>query len=110
MTPGPGGHSNQPVSAFFDRFMCKHIVDYVVQDNSAVRMHSLIHILACSQRSDHNRRLITDAQLQVMRQPVIGFVHDQVNCEWRRRICVMSQLVTNPAQPHFQLLDRSRIQ
>ncbi len=93
MTAGAGGDSDQAIRTFVDGFMREDVVDDVVQHDAAVRVHRLVHVFTRPQRSDDNRYFIADTEFQIVSQPVVGLVNDQVHgkgsCRLRRVGSVM---------------------
>ncbi len=115
MSAGAGGHRDQPVGALLDGFPCKEIIDHVVQDNAAVRVHRIVDVAPRAQRGDHDRDLVLHAKLHVVLEPRVRLVHDLVHRVGSRRPVRMGlvpgvQLLRDALQPDFELIRRARIQ
>ena len=74
-------------------FLRKVVVDYVVQDDTAIRMNSLVDELFSAQRDDDNRQLEFHAHIQIFAQAAVRPVHDLIDGEWRGRLVRVSCIV-----------------
>ena len=81
MAAGAGGHCDQPVGALGDGFAGEGVVDDVVQDQAAIGVDGLVHLLAGAERGDHDGDLLADADGDVVFQSVVAAVDDLVDGE-----------------------------
>ena len=115
MATGARRYGDQAIGAFFYGLVGKHIVDHVVQYHTAPGLHSAVDVLACAQAGNHDGHFIFFADLHIVVQAVIAFVHDLVDgkrCGRRLRVgfVVRGKRLGNFGQPFVQLGGWPRIQ
>ena len=54
-----------------------------MQHNPAVRVDRVVDLRARAQRGDDDRHAVFDDDVHVVVEPVVGAVHDLVDCKWR---------------------------
>ena len=79
MAPCPSRHSDQTIGPFFNRFMCKAVVDDVMQDHTTRTMRRVVQPFLCAQGRDPQWHLVLDANLYVALETGVGFMHDLVH-------------------------------
>jgi len=80
MAAGAGCHQDQAVDAGFQRFLCVADRNHVVQHDAAVAMDRIQHFLGRrAQAGNDDRDLMLDAHFDVVRQAVVGLMHDLVD-------------------------------
>ena len=115
MAAGAGGDQHQPIRALFDRLVGEGLVDHVMDDVAAVGMDGVVHLRPRAEAADDQRDLVLHAQREVLFQPVIGPMHDEVDRVGRRRPLRMRGIMGGEtfldfAQPFVELFNRPRIQ
>ena len=79
MAAGTRRDGYQAVRAFFNGFVGKHIVDHIVQHHAAPGLHRAVDVLTRAQTGNHDRHFVFFADLHVVIESVITFVHDLVD-------------------------------
>ena len=76
---------DQSIGAFLDRFVCKDVVDDVMQYDAAPTVNGVIDICARAQTRDGDGYFVLGANLHVVFETVIALVHDLVDGKGGRR-------------------------
>ena len=72
-------------------------------------MHGLVDVAAGAERRDHDRNTVMYAGVQIVLEPIVRLVHDEIDGE-RRRAGLIRNDVRDLREPFIQQLLRSRIQ
>ena len=104
----------QTIGAFFDGFVGKHVVNHIVQHHAAPGLHRAVDVLTRAQTGNHDRHFVFFADLHVVIESVITFVHDLVDGigrggRLRVGFVVGGQRLGNFGQPFVQLGSRAGI-
>jgi len=85
VSAGTGRNRDQTVGALLDRLVCEGDIDDVVKHDAAVGVDGVVDFGARAERRDHDRDTVAYADIEVVHQTVVRFVHDQVHREGCRR-------------------------
>ena len=107
MAASTRGHRDQAIGALLNRLAGEAIVDHVMQDDTAIAVNGSVHILPRTERGDDDRHLVFHTQRQIIHQPVVGFVDDQVDRIGR---IVRPEFGGQSLQPFFKLRQGAGVQ
>ena len=93
MSAGAGANQDEAVDALFGGLARMLDVDDVMEHDAAIGMRGLDDFLRRPQRGDDDRRLVLDAGLHVLHQPVVGGVADLVDRVGRDLLLRVQRLV-----------------
>ena len=83
VTAGTGGDGDDAVGTFVDRLVGEAVVDDVVEDDPAVRVHGLVDLLPGTEGGDDDGHLMADDLGEVGLETVVRAVDDEVRGERR---------------------------
>src|SRR6266852_4355647 len=109
MAAGAGADQYQPVDALLQRLLGVAHADDVVQHDATIGTRRLHHFRRRAQRGDHDGHLVLDADRNVVRQAVVGRMHDLVDGEGRHlllgvRALICRELALDAEDPLFEQL------
>ena len=110
MTASASSHGDQTIGALFDGLFRKAVVDDVVEHDPTIAVNGLIDLRVSPKRGDDEGHFVLHAEGQVLHEPIVRLVNDQIHREGRRgllrvRGVVLRQRGLNIRQPlveHFQ--------
>lgn len=103
---GAATQQNQTINAGFRRALGVFERGDVGENQVAAALYRGNNTTRISDAGDHQRRLVFDGQIDVFRQPDVGWMDDQVRCIGSR---VRLQLGRDPREPLIQDCRRPRI-
>jgi hypothetical protein len=116
MAASAGRHQDQAVDAGFQRLLRMPDRDHVMQHDAAVAVDRIHHLFRRrAQRGNDDRDAVLDAHLDIMREAVVGLMHDLVDRDrphLRIRIgsLVGGEIGLDVGQPRIEQFRRARIE
>ena len=100
MAARTGSNGDQAIGALFHGLFGELVVDDVVHDDAAIAVNGLVHVFTRAQRRDDHRHLVFHAQRQIVHQPIVGTVDDEVDGIGR---IIRAKFGRQALQPFFEL-------
>ena len=115
MTASSGSNRDQSGGPFGDCLAGVGLRGHIVQGHSAIGMDGGVDILTRAHRADHQRHLVPHAQGQILFEPGIAAMADQIDPERRGRtagtgLIMRGECGGNRRQPLVELLGRAGIE